>query len=146
LIRIKFFEVGAAHHAGMTERRVALAARLGLGLVLAVVVAAAAIRLGWTLTPIRAVHRVAASLEVLVVAWLGWMAWRARAERPQLFRVALLAIGLTVLLSALGIVAGQDPPPAAATANLLGGLALTAAFAWILGKSGSEPDFRRRVA
>jgi heme A synthase len=120
--------------------RLTLAAGLGLSLMLVVVAAAASIRLGIGVTPLRVVHRAAASLEVVVVLWLGWRAWRTRAYRPELFRAALLAVGLTVMLSIIGIVAGQDPPPAAATANLLGGLALTAVFAWILGaESGSDP-------
>ena len=48
------------------------AAALGLGLVLAVVIAAAGIRLESGIPGLRLVHRVAASLEVLVVAWLAW--------------------------------------------------------------------------
>lgn len=124
------------------ERRLELAAALGLGLVFAVVLAAAAIRLGFP--GLRVVHRAAASLEVIAVLWLVWMAWRARADRPGVFRAALAAIGLTAFLSVVGIAAGQNPPPAGAAANLLGGLALAAVLAWLLGrsasqKSGSEP-------
>jgi hypothetical protein len=115
------------------ERRLKLAAALALGPVLAVVLAAAAIRLETGFAGLRVVHRIAASLEVLAVLWLAWMAWHARAERPALFYAALLAIGLTAFLSVVGIVAGQQPPPAGATANLVGGLALTAVFGWILG-------------
>lgn len=110
------------------------AAALGLGLVLVVVLAAAAIRLGSaagfflpndaSLKAVRVAHRVAASLEVLVVLWLAWLDWR----RPAV----LLALALTVLLSVVGIIAGQEPPPAAAAVNLLGGLALVAAFASLL--------------
>jgi len=102
--------------------------------VLAVVLAAAAIRLGSAsgfflhneslLKAVRAIHRAAASLEVLAVLWLAWMDWR----RPAV----LLALALTALLSIVGIVAGQNPPPAAAVVNLLGGLALAAVFAWML--------------
>lgn len=113
-------------------------ALLALGLMLAVVIAAAGIRLEIAVPGLRLLHRVAASLEVVAVLWLGWMARRARADRPALFRAALLAIGLTAFLSVVGIAAGQNPPPAAAAANLLGGLALAAVFAWILGKSGKE--------
>lgn len=110
------------------ERRLAVAAGLGLGLVLAVVVAAAGIRLGIAVPGLRIVHRVAASLEVIVVLWLAWMAWRHPA--------VLFALALSAALSLIGIAAGQNPPPAAAAANLLGGLALAAAFAWLLGSSG----------
>ena len=115
-----------------------LAAALGVALLFLVVVAAAGIRLDTGIPGLRVVHRIAASLEVLVVLWLAWMAWRRPAVQ--------VALGLTALLSVIGIVGGQQPPPAIAAANLLGGLALAAAFAWIFGKSGSEPDFRRRAA
>ena len=102
------------------------AAALGLGLVLAVVIAAAGIRLESGIPGLRLVHRVAASLEVLVVAWLAWKDWRRPAVR--------IALALTVVLSLVGILAGQNPPPAAAAVNLLGGLSLAATFPWILGK------------
>lgn len=115
------------------EGRLKLAAALGLGLVLAVVVAAAGIRLGTGYPGLRVVHRIAASLEVVVVLWLGWMAWRARGAQPRVFRVALIALALTAILSVIGIAAGQQPPPAAAATNLLGGLTLSVCFAWILG-------------
>jgi hypothetical protein len=107
------------------------AAALGLGLMLTIVVAAAGIRLETGIPGLRVVHRIAASLEVLVVLWLAWTAWR----RPAV----LLALGLTAALAVIGIVAGQNPPPTAAAANLLGGLALAATFAWILGNSASDP-------
>ena len=109
--------------------REATAAALGLGLVLAVVIAAAGIRLETGIPGLRLVHRVAASLEVLVVAWLAWKDWRRPAVR--------VALALTAVLSGVGILAGQNPPPAAAAVNLLGGLSLAATFAWILGKKGS---------
>ena len=121
----------------MSERdrgTVALASGLGLALMLAVIVVAAGIRLETGIPALRSVHRIAASLEVLVVVWLGWVAWRRPAVQ--------LAIALTALLSVVGIVGGQSPPPAVAAINLLGGLALAAVFAWMLGKSGSDPDSR----
>lgn len=114
-----------------------LAARLGVALVLAVVVAAAGIRLESGIPGLRIVHRIAASLEVIVVLWLAWMAWRQPA--------VLLALALTALLSVVGIIGGQEPPPAIAAVNLLGGLALAATFAWILGKEQSGPFRRKRV-
>lgn len=124
------------------ERLAALAAA-GVALVLAVLFASAAIRLGrivegFPIGPIRVVHRVTASLEVLTMLGVLWLAWRARAQSPgpqstDLMRAATVAAALTVFLSVLGILAGQNPPPAAALGNLLGGLALVAAFAWILG-------------
>ena len=109
-------------------------AALGLALVLTVAVAAAGIRLGTGFPGLRLVHRIAASLEVLVALWLGWHAWRSRAVRPDLFAASLVVLGLTALLAVVGIFGGQQPPRAAAAANLLGGFALAAAFAWILGK------------
>lgn len=117
-------------------------AAAGLALVFAVVLLSAAIRLGQAAAPpmgegtlllLRGFHRTAASLEVLAAAWLGWFAWRARTERPALARSVALAVAITVALSVLGIVVGRTPPPAAAAGNLLGGLALAAVFAWILG-------------
>ena len=91
------------------ERRFRLAAGLGLGLLLVVVVAAAGIRLEIGPGVLRPIHRAAASLEVIVVLWLGWMAWRARATRPVVWRGSFVAIGLTAFLSVLGIAAGQNP-------------------------------------
>lgn len=114
-----------------------LAARLGVALVLAVVVAAAGIRLESGISGLRIVHRIAASLEVIVVLWLAWMAWRQPA--------VLLALALTALLSVVGIIGGQEPPPAIAAVNLVGGLALAATFAWILGKEQSGPFRGKRV-
>lgn len=98
---------------------------------LAVVLAAAGIRLGMATSWLRPIHRVAASLEVSVVLWLAWKDWRSPA--------VLLAVGLTALLSVVGIAGGQQPVPAIAAVNLLGGLALTAVFAWILGGQRAFP-------
>lgn len=128
----------------MIERaqRVRTVAAAALTLVFAVVLLSAVIRLGQAAVPplgdgmlllLRGLHRAAASLEVLAAAWLGWFAWRARAERPALARGVALAVVITVALSVLGIVAGRTPAPAAAAGNLLGGLALAAVFAWMLG-------------
>lgn len=125
------------------EPRFALAAATGLGLVLLVIVLSVAIRLGaeaasaGLLAALRGVHRTAASLEVLAALALLWLAWRK----------ALPVIVLTVFLSALGIAAGQNPPPAAALGNLLGGLALAAAFARVLGRAhGRDAQNWRRLA
>jgi len=118
-------------------RRERLAAGLGLALVALVVTAAAGIRLETGIPGLRIVHRIAASLEVLVVLWLAWMDWR----RPAV----LLALALTALLSVVGIVGGQQPPPAIAAVNLLGGLSLAATFAWILGEKGSGPYYSKRA-
>jgi heme A synthase len=120
------------------EARLAAAASAGLGLVLLVIVVSVAIRLdAEPLFALRGVHRTAASLEVLAALALAWMAWRR----------AALVIALTVFLSVLGIAAGQKPPPLAALGNLLGGLALAAAFAWALGRAhGHRPQGASRFA
>lgn len=120
------------------EARFAAAAATGLGLVLLVMVVSVAIRLdAEPLFALRGVHRAAASLEVLAALALLWLAWRN----------ALLVIALTVFLSVLGIAAGQKPPPLAALGNLLGGLALAAAFARALGRAhGPRPQGSSRLA
>jgi hypothetical protein len=115
------------------EARLAAAAAAGLGLVLLVIVISVAIRLdAEPLFALRGVHRGAASLEVVAMIALAWLAWRR----------ALLVMALTVFLSVLGIAAGQKPPPLAALGNLLGGLALAAAFAWVIGRAHGR-DARR---
>src|SRR6185369_2380539 len=97
-------------------RRLAILASAGLGLVLLVVLVSVAIRLGQAATPplgagamlaLRAMHRSAASLEVLVVLWLAWLAWRGRSARPAFARGGALALAITLFLSVLGIAAGQ---------------------------------------
>lgn len=124
------------------ERWVQNVVAAGLALVFAVVLLSAAIRLGQAAAPpmdegmlmlLRGFHRAAASLEVLAAAWLAWFAWRVRSERRALAHGVALAAVITVALSVLGIVVGRTPPPPAAAGNLLGGLALAAVFAWILG-------------
>ncbi len=132
------------------------AATAGLAFVLLVVLVSAAIRLNGAgvgemfsaagLAMLRAVHRSAASLEVLAAAWLAWIAWRRGGLSWSATGVVL---ALTVFLALLGIVAGKKPTPPQAMGNMLGGLALAAAFAWLLGeeqrgKKGSGP-FSKRV-
>lgn len=120
-----------------------LAAVVGLCCVLVVVLASAAIRLNsgaGLLLPsfnasqigaLRLLHRAAASLEVLAAAWLAWLAWRRPVERHAALATALI-VALTVLLCLIGIVGGRSPSPIMALGNVLGGLALAAAFAWLL--------------
>lgn len=124
------------------------AASVGLGLVLVVIVASAALRLnGAAFSPVpmldeggvrlvRALHRTAASLEVLAALWLAWSAWR---RGPWLAVGVVLA--LTAFLALLGIVAGRSPAPAQALGNLLGGLALVAAFAALSAQKGRGKTF-----
>ncbi len=126
------------------EARLAAAASAGLGLVLLVIVLSVAIRLGadaasaGLLSVLRGVHRTSASLEVLAMLALAWFAWRERARHEAIARGAAVAAAITLFLSALGIAAGQNPPPVAALGNLLGGLALAAAFAWVLGRAHGQ--------
>jgi hypothetical protein len=116
-------------------RRLAAACATGLVFVLVVLVVSAAIRLGADFfTPsgmkvLRGVHRSSASLEVIAMLAVAWLAWRTHTR----VGAALLAALLTVILSVLGILAGQKPPPGAAFGNLTLGLALAASFAWLLG-------------
>lgn len=128
---------------GARERRIARAAWAGLVLVLVVIVVSVAIRLGedsasaGLMRVLRGVHRASASAEVLAAIALAWLAWRR----------SLAVAALTIFLSVLGILAGQKPPPLAALGNLLGGLALAAAFAWVLGRThGRAPQGRSRLA
>ena len=125
-----------------SEARIARAAWAGLILVLTVIVFSVAIRLGadrasaGLMLALRGVHRVSASAEVLAAIALVWFAWRR----------SLPVAALTIFLSVLGILAGQNPPPLAALGNLLGGLALAAAFAWALGRAhGRVPQDRTRL-
>lgn len=128
--------------AGPREARITKAAWAGLGLVLIVIVFSVAIRIGedsagaGLMRALRGVHRVSASAEVLAAIALAWLAWRR----------SLAVAALTIFLSVLGILAGQKPPPLAALGNLLGGLALAAAFAWVLGRThGVVPHDKARL-
>lgn len=127
-------------------RRLAAACAAALVLVLVVIVVSAAIRLGAELfsasemKALRGVHRSAASLEVLALLAVAWLAWRIRTG----LGAAALAALLTVILSVLGILAGQNPPSAAAFGNLTLGLALAASFAWLLGSIHRGESARRR--
>lgn len=134
---------GLQASAGGAQARVAKAAWAGLALVLVVIVFSVAIRIGedeWAaglMRALRGVHRVSASAEVLAAIALVWLAWRR----------SLAVAALTIFLSVLGILAGQKPPPLAALGNLLGGLALAAAFAWALGRAHARaPQGRARLA
>jgi hypothetical protein len=118
-------------------RRLAAACAAGLVFVLVVLMVSAAIRLGTehfdapAMKALRAVHRSAASLEVMAMLALAWLAWRRRARLAAVVVAGLL----TIALSVLGILAGQKPPSAAAFGNLALGLALAATFAWLLGST-----------
>jgi hypothetical protein len=116
-------------------RYLALLAALALALVLVVVFASALIRLGGDalqgdlLAFTRGLHRASASLATLVVLAIAWLAWRAGRRA-----LAAAIVAITAALSILGAATGVSPPPAAAAGNLLGGLALAALLAWLLGR------------
>jgi len=108
-------------------------------LVLTVVAASAAIRLGGAelgaaLALVRVVHRAAASLAALVVAIVFVLSLRKKVFR----RSALAALLLTLALSIVGWVTGTTPPPAPALFNQLGGIALAALLAWIWARGGAH--------
>lgn len=113
-----------------------------LALVLVVLFASAVIRmaaeeLGAALAVVRGVHRVAASTAALTILGAGWSLWRMGRRA-----MAAALVGLMLALSALGAATGTEPPPPAAAGNLLGGLALAALLAWLLGRErrlGGEP-------
>lgn len=113
----------------------------GLGFVIVVVIASAAIRLGAETFPpevilvLRGAHRTAALLEALVVLLLLWTAWRSR--------LVLAIAALTLLLSVVGVLAGRNPPAGAALVNILGGLALAGCFSALLAGQGAGVASRR---
>jgi hypothetical protein len=106
-------------------------------LVLAVVAASAAIRnddLAAALAVTRGAHRAAASLAALAVFALAWLGWR---QVPLRMGIAG-ALALTIALSAIGVVAGIEPPRWAAISNQTGGIALAALLAWLNGRSAAR--------
>jgi hypothetical protein len=132
--------------------RVKAAAVAGVALVLAVALAGAAIRLNSGsgarvsfldeagVRGLRVMQRVAESLEAVIALWLGWSAWRARAQGRRMRVAVALVLALTAFLAAVGILGGRSPAPLAVLGMLLGGLGLAAGFAWVAGA------FARRAA
>ena len=105
-------------------------AAAGLGLVLIVLAVSAAIRLGVDAVPaLRMTHRGAASGAVAIVGALAWIAWRSRRARAPVAAAAVLI----VLLALVGAAGGRNPPFAVSMTNIVGGLALAAAMAWLAG-------------
>ncbi len=130
-------------------RAARILAALALALVLAVLAASAYIRLspapGPALDAARMIHRVSATLAGIFVLLLAGV---ALARRSGVF-AALGALALVAFLAVLGSAAGRSPPPAAALGNLLGGLALAALLAWLLGRARAPRELgarTRRVA
>lgn len=95
-------------HAPAPERRVGGVAAAGAALVLIVVLASAIIRIGQQAVPplgdaslmaLRAVHRTAASLEVLAMLALAWLLWLVL---PQAY-VAMMVISAALWSAAFAV-------------------------------------------
>lgn len=82
-----------------------------------------------TLTAVRAMHRVAASALLPVLAVMAWLALARRPHQAVVGRRALAMLGLALVLAALGIVTPGARSPAVLLGNLLGGQLLLA-LAW----------------
>jgi cytochrome c oxidase assembly protein subunit 15 len=82
-------------------------------------------------TPARLAHRLTATSLSLVIFAITFMAWRLRREAVGQWRTALLALGLTLFLSVLGVWTPGTRLPAVVLGNLLGGMALLGALWWI---------------
>lgn len=99
-------------------------------------------------TPARLAHRLTATSLSLVILAISVMAWRRRAHAAGEWGAALLALGLTLFLSVLGIWTPGTRLPAVVLGNLLGGMALLGVLWWLclsarsLGASRIEARFR----
>jgi len=82
-------------------------------------------------TPARVAHRLIATALGLAVLAIAVMAWRRRQPAPGQWRTALLALGLTLFLSVLGIATPGTRLPAVVLGNLLGGMALLGVLWWL---------------
>ncbi len=91
------------------------------------------------LAPVRGVHRAAASVAGALVLALALLIALRRALRRDLAGAALVALGLVVLLAAVGRVSGASAEHWVALANPLGGLALAFALAWLGGRARGLP-------
>ena len=81
--------------------------------------------------PARLAHRLIATALSLVILAITVMAWRKRTQAVGRWRAALLALGLTLFLSVLGIVTPGTRLPVVVLGNLLGGTALLAVLWWL---------------
>lgn len=81
--------------------------------------------------PARLAHRLIATALSLVILAIAMVAWRRRMQAADQWRAALLALGLTLFLSVLGIVTPDTRLPAVVLGNLLGGMALLAVLWWL---------------
>jgi glycerol uptake facilitator-like aquaporin len=79
----------------------------------------------------RAAHRLSASTVAVLVLLIAALAWLRREGRRETRWVALLLIGLTVFLAALGAIAGSSYSPAATLGNVLAANAMAGAAWWL---------------
>jgi len=89
-------------------------------------------------TPARLAHRLIATALGLAVLAIAVMAWRRRQPAAGRWRAALLALGLTLFLSVLGIVTPGTRLPAVVLGNLLGGTVLLGVLWWLSLESRSH--------
>lgn len=89
-------------------------------------------------TPARLAHRLIATALGLAVLAIAVMAGRRRQSAAGQWRTALLALGLTLFLSVLGIVTPGTRLPAVVLGNLLGGTALLGVLWWLSLESRSH--------
>jgi cytochrome c oxidase assembly protein subunit 15 len=82
-------------------------------------------------TPARLAHRLTATSLSLVILAISVMAWQRRAQAVGQWGAALLALGLTLFLSVLGIWTPGTRLPAVVLGNLLGGMALLGVLWWL---------------
>lgn len=87
----------------------------------------------------RAIHRVAASLALLIALHLAWRAGRSR-PRPSWARPAFVLLGVMLLLAAVGVWS-HDPRHALTNfINLMGGLLLVPISWHVLNAAGADRD------
>ncbi|HXF66723.1 MAG TPA: COX15/CtaA family protein [Burkholderiales bacterium] len=134
-----------ADDAARARRFAARAALAGCALVFAVVVTSAYLRLGGAgpgLTGLagaaRIVHRLAASVEAVLVVMLAAVCWRARRQWARGAWAAAVIAALSLALAVLGIATTERAPPTVQLGNFLGGMALLGAFGW-LARQAQEP-------
>ena len=149
-------EISAAHRAERATRLLHRAATVGVALTFAVIVASAWLRLAqaglgcadWPacygasamdkvgpapllFTIMRVTHRIAASAVGFVVIVIAAVSFGRLRREIGCTTLAGLIVALTLFLAVLGTVTPGAQLPAVTLGNLLGGMALLAAMAWL---------------